>query len=73
MNKTLKLTAVSMFSVVFLVACGVGKSTPQATPQTDFHSYINAEWLKETKLGEGQAQIDNFAQMTDRTQEKSEK
>ncbi|TQE46057.1 M13 family metallopeptidase [Streptococcus suis] len=70
MNKTLKLTAVSMFSVVFLVACGVGKSTPQATPQTDFHSYINAEWLKETKLGEGQAQIDNFAQMTDRTQEK---
>lgn len=61
-----------MFSVVFLVACGVGKSTPQAT-QTDFHSYINAEWLKETKLGEGQAQIDNFAQMTDRTQEKSEK
>ncbi len=39
-----------------------------ATPQTDFYSYINQKWLKESKIPEGEAAIDNFFE----TQKKTE-
>ena len=74
MRKNIKISIASVICAAFLAACGTGKATTSkevsaATPQTDFHSYINADWLKETKLGEGQSQIDNLGQLTEKTQE----
>ncbi len=56
-----------------MTACGTSNSSApkagEATPQTDFHSYINAQWLKNTKLGAGESQIDNLSQLSEKTQE----
>ena len=73
MKQIIKISIASIVCAAFLAACGTGKATTSkggsaATPQTDFHSYINADWLKETKLGEGQSQIDNLSQLTEKTQ-----
>ena len=73
MRKNIKISIASVICAAFLAACGTGKTTTSkevsaATPQTDFHSYINADWLKETKLGKGQSQIDNLSQLTEKTQ-----
>ncbi len=73
MRKNIKISIASAICAAFLAACGAGKTTTSkevsaATPQTDFHSYINADWLKETKLGEGQSQIDNLGQLSEKTQ-----
>ena len=73
MKQITKISIASIVCAAFLAACGTGKATTSkggsaATPQTDFHSYINADWLKETKLGEGQSQIDNLSQLTEKTQ-----
>ena len=72
MKNITKISIASIVCATFLAACGTGQaaiSNAAATPQTDFHSYINADWLKETKLGEGQSQIDNLGQLTEKTQE----
>ena len=73
MKQIIKISIASIVCAAFLAACGTGKATTSkggsaATPQTDFHSYINADWLKETKLGEAQSQIDNLSQLTEKTQ-----
>ena len=67
-----KISIATIACATFLAACGTNQmasSHAAATPQTDFHSYINADWLRETKLGQGQSQIDNLGQLTEKTQE----
>ncbi|MDW8752364.1 M13 family metallopeptidase [Streptococcus suis] len=73
MRKKLKFSLVAVACATFLTACGTSNSSApkagEATPQTDFHSYINAQWLKNTKLGAGESQIDNLSQLSEKTQE----
>lgn len=68
MKKTLRTAFASVLSVAFLVSCGTSQHT-NATPQSDFHSYVNAEWLRNTKLAKNESVIDNLSQISDKTQE----
>ncbi len=74
MKNLRKISLVSIVCAALLAGCGTGKSaapteTQPATPQTDFHSYINAQWLKDTKLKANESQVDNLSQLSDKTQE----
>ncbi len=35
----------------------------EETPQSNFYKYINEEWLKETKIPEGESVVNNFSQL----------
>lgn len=42
----------------------------KATPQSDFYSYVNAKWLKETKLTEDKTVIGNMSELQEKTTDK---
>ncbi|MFX3760320.1 M13 family peptidase, partial [Streptococcus suis] len=73
MRKKLNFSLVEVACAKFLTACGtINSSAPkagEATQQTDFHSYINAQCLKNTKIGDGESQIDNLSQLSEKTHE----
>lgn len=42
----------------------------KVTPQSDFYSYVNAKWLKETKLTEDKTVIGNMSELQEKTTDK---
>ncbi len=44
-----------------------GTQLAKDTPQSNFYNYINAQWLNDTKIPEGESTINNFSQLQEKT------
>ncbi len=78
MKKGILLSWISILCVILLTACSMSvpeqsDASTEATPQSDFYAYINAQWLKDTKLKENESMVDNLSQVAERTEENIKK
>ncbi|MDO5096392.1 MAG: M13 family metallopeptidase [Peptostreptococcaceae bacterium] len=67
MKRRTQMLALLMAWVLLLSS--VVYAEEKATPQTDFYSYVNEEWLKQTKIPEGRSSTGNFYQINEKTEQ----
>lgn len=68
MKKTRK-QMLALFTALILMLSNVAYGQEKPTPQTDFYGYVNEEWLKQTKIPEGQSSTGNFYQINEKTEQ----